>query len=194
MPLERYRHLSDEELLERFHSGKDTDSLGHLMQRYTLMLLAVSMKYLKDEEAARDTVQQVFLKAITELEKYKVTYFKSWIYQIAKNQCLMQLRAQKKWGTPLEAESLPIEGDAAIDLEQWTEKELQFDYLNIALQSLSEEQRRCITLFYLEKMSYRQIAEKTGHGIATVKSHIQNGKRNLRIALASHKTAARNER
>jgi DNA-directed RNA polymerase specialized sigma24 family protein len=42
-------------------------------------------------------------------------------------------------------------------------------------------------------MSYRQIAEKTGHGIATVKSHIQNGKRNLRIALASHKTAARNE-
>ena len=186
--------MTDEELLDRFHTGKDTESLGHLMQRYTLMLLAVSMKYLKDEEAARDTVQQVFLKAIGELEKYKVTYFKSWIYQIAKNQCLMQLRDRKKWGQAVETENLPVEGDASIDLEMWTAKEHQYDQLGAALQALSEEQRRCVTLFYLERMSYRQIAEKTGQAIQTVKSHIQNGKRNLRIALTDPKTATRNER
>lgn len=186
--MDPYRKMTDEELLDRFHERNDTECLGYLLQRYTLMLLGVSMKYLKDEEAARDNVQQVFLKAIAELSKYKVTYFKSWIYQIAKNQCLMQLRDQKKWGSPLAAEELPLEGNATIDLEPWTEKEQTFDRLSAALESLPNEQRRCVTLFYLEKMSYRQIAETTGHAIATVKSHIQNGKRNLRITLLSKKT------
>jgi RNA polymerase sigma-70 factor (ECF subfamily) len=186
--MEQYRKLTDEELLNRFYERSDAESLGHLLQRYTIMLLGVSMKYLKDEEAARDNVQQVFLKAIAELAKYKVTYFKSWIYQIAKNQCLMHLREQKKWGAPLAAEELPIEGNASIDMEPWMEKEHTFDRLSTALESLPTEQRRCVTLFYLEKMSYRQISETTGHAIATVKSHIQNGKRNLRITLLSNKT------
>jgi len=183
-----YRKMTDEELLNRFHDQGDTEGLGHLLQRYTLMLLGVSMKYLKDEEAARDTVQQVFLKAITELAKYKVTYFKSWIYQIAKNQCLMQLREQKKWGPQLAAEEVPLEGNVSTDLEFWNEKEQTYDRLSTALSALGEEQRRCVTLFYLEKMSYRQIAEQTGQAVATVKSHIQNGKRNLRIALVHKKT------
>ena len=63
-----------------------------LLQRYTLMLLGVCMKYLKNEEDAKDSVQQIFLKVIIEIEKYKVDYFKSWLYMVAKNHCLMKLR------------------------------------------------------------------------------------------------------
>jgi len=54
--MEQYRKLTDEELLDRFYAQHDAESLGHLLQRYTLMLLGVSMKYLKDEEAARETM------------------------------------------------------------------------------------------------------------------------------------------
>lgn len=180
--------MTDEELLSHYQTERDTESLGHLLQRYTLMLLAVSMKYLRDEESARDAVQQVFLKVIPELEKYKVTYFKSWIYQIAKNHCLMQLREQKKWGTPQQVDQLPLEGNASIDQERWNEKEQTWENLSNALEALPEGQRECVTLFYLQKMSYRQIAANTGQAVATVKSHIQNGKRNLRIALMSKKT------
>lgn len=81
-----------------------------------------------------------------------------------------------------------LEGNVATDLDFWNEKEQTFDRLSTALAALGEEQRRCVTLFYLEKMSYRQIAEQTGQAVATVKSHIQNGKRNLRIALVHKKT------
>lgn len=186
--MDSYRKMTDEELLNRYQENNDAESLGHLLQRYTLMLMAVSMKYLRDEEAARDTVQQVYLKVIPELGKYKVTYFKSWIYQIAKNHCLMQLREQKKWGAPLAADELPLEGDAAVNLEAWTEKEQRLEELSTALEALSAAQRQCVTLFYLKKMSYRQIAESTGQSIATVKSQIQNGKRNLRIALIHKNT------
>jgi RNA polymerase sigma-70 factor (ECF subfamily) len=148
------------------------------------------MKYLKNEEAARDNVQQVFLKVIPELSKYRVTYFKSWIYQIAKNHCLMQLRDQKKWGSPLTTDEIPVEGDAAINWQHFTDQEQQFDKLEQALKELAEEQRQCVTLFYLKKMSYRQVADKTGYSIPMVKSYIQNGKRNLRITMTQYKKEA----
>ena len=87
-----FHHITDQELLEAFYENGNTRLLGVLLQRYTLLLLGVCMKYLKNEEAAKDAVQQIFLKVIAELKRYKVKYFKSWLYMIAKNHCLMQLR------------------------------------------------------------------------------------------------------
>ena len=70
-------HMTDQELLDHYHSSGDNDWLGILLPRYTLLLLGVCMKYLKNEEEARDCVQQIFVKVITELAKYRVEYFKS---------------------------------------------------------------------------------------------------------------------
>src|SRR5258706_1430678 len=89
---DKYKHITDQQLLENFYADQDNEWLGILLQRYTLLLLGVCMKYLKNEEEAKDCVQQIFLKAITELKKYKVEYFKSWIYMVAKNHCLMKIR------------------------------------------------------------------------------------------------------
>src|ERR1700754_2136826 len=89
---DKYKHIDENELLQRFYADRDNQWLGILLQRYTLLLLGVCMKYLKNEEEAKDSVQQIFLKAITELHKYRVTYFKSWIYTVARNHCLMHLR------------------------------------------------------------------------------------------------------
>ena len=72
MQKDRYEHIDDNELLEKFYRDHDNQWLGIVLQRYTLLLLGVCMKYLKNEEQAKDAVQQIFLKAITELGKYKV--------------------------------------------------------------------------------------------------------------------------
>jgi RNA polymerase sigma-70 factor (ECF subfamily) len=85
-------HISDAELLELYVSDKNQEWIGILLERYTLLLLGVCMKYLKDENEARDCVQQIFLKVLTEVGKYRIEYFKSWLYMVAKNHCLMRLR------------------------------------------------------------------------------------------------------
>ena len=108
-----HKNITDQELLERFYADRDNQWLGILLERYTLLLLGVCMKYLKNEEQARDGVQQIFLKAITELQKYKVEYFKSWIYMVAKNYCLMQLRDKPGKNTIEVRESLPAEATEA---------------------------------------------------------------------------------
>jgi RNA polymerase sigma factor (sigma-70 family) len=174
--------MTDAELLSAFRATGDRSWLGDLLERYTLLLLGVCMKYLKDEEAARDMVQQVHLKALTEWEKYPVEYVKSWLYTVARNECLMRLRKTGKWMTDVDdlAERLPADDVA---FERLREQEVRMDSVEAAMSLLPEHQRICIMQFYMEDRSYRQIAEHTGFSIKEVKSHLQNGKRNLRIII-----------
>jgi len=177
-----HKHISDQELLERFYADHDNQWLGILLERYTLLLLGVCMKYLKNEELARDSVQQIFLKAITELQKYRVEYFKSWIYMVAKNHCLMQLRDKPGKKTVEVKESIVVETDET-DKESLLLNEKTYEYMGEALKELNADQQLCVTLFYMEKKSYQQITEQTGYSMMQVKSHIQNGKRNMRILI-----------
>src|SRR5215203_5126398 len=85
----KYNHITDQELLEKFYADHNNEWLGVLLERYTLLLLGVCMKYLKNEDNAKDSVQQIFLKVLTEVSKHQITYFKSWLYMVAKNYCLM---------------------------------------------------------------------------------------------------------
>ena len=191
MDPEKNAALSDQELLERFQQSHDNEWLGLLLQRYLLLLFGVCMKYLKKEEEAKDAVQQICLKAVTYLSSQRVTYFKSWIYMVAKNHCLMQLRGQKGSVTTLLDES--TQGPEA-DEEQpgaSLEKERLLDLMEASLNELNVEQKRCLTLFYLEHRSYQEIAEDAGLSLLQVKSHIQNGKRNLRIAIEKKLTQQR---
>jgi RNA polymerase sigma factor (sigma-70 family) len=174
-----HSRLTDQELLRHFYSDHNNEWLGSLLERYTMLLYGVSMKYLKNPEEAKDAVQQIFLKAITELHKYEVSYFSSWLYMIAKNHCLMSLRNQRRGiSVDLVAEPVvekedpdPLKNEALLkDLEE-------------ALKHLNQEQKTCIRLFYLERKSYQGIAKETGFSLLQVKSYIQNGKRNLRLLL-----------
>lgn len=173
-------HIADSELLENFYNSKDNQWLGYLLQRYTLLLLGVCMKYLKNEEEAKDTVQQIFLKVITELQKYRVDYFKSWLYMIARNQCLMRLRDQHG-KTPKELTDNLVLKEQDSNIAEMAEKDGLLNAMENALQELNEEQKTCVTLFYLQKKSYNEISEQTGLTLLQVKSHIQNGKRNLKL-------------
>ena len=177
----RYSHISDNELLEYYYADANQEWIGLLLQRYTLLLLGVCMKYLKDETEAKDCVQQVFLKVLTEAPKYKIEYFKSWLYMVAKNHCLMRLREKGVKGVKELAEQYIA--DVQTDKQDLLQNEHTYDLLEEAIQELSEEQKLCVNLFYLQKKSYQQITDRTGFTLMQVKSYIQNGKRNLKIIL-----------
>lgn len=172
------QHITDQELLSRYYDVHDNRLLGILLQRYTMLLLGVCMKYLKNEEAAKDAVQQVFLKVIHELQRYRVQYFKSWLYMIARNHCLMQLRKRGEKYMDNINENIIAEETL---LSNQLEKEQLLTLIEISLTELSSEQQTCINLFYIDKKSYQQISEKTGYSLMQVKSYIQNGKRNLKL-------------
>jgi RNA polymerase sigma-70 factor (ECF subfamily) len=180
---ERYQQLTDQQLLEHFYADHNNEWLGILLQRYTLLLLGLCMKYLKNEEQAKDSVQQIFLKVITELQKYKVEYFKSWVYMVAKNHCLMILR-DRQGKIPAElTDRLKIAAEEEQDKQTFLQNDHAMELMETSLKELNPEQQQCVTLFYLNKKSYQEISDVTGFSMQQVKSYIQNGKRNLRILI-----------
>ena len=182
MNVERSDHISDATLLENFYHDHNNQWLGMLLQRYTLMLLGVCMKYLKNEEDAKDSVQQIFLKVIIEIEKYKVDYFKSWLYMVAKNHCLQKIRSNKNISTT----ELPgdfMQLDEPLHLEEVLNKEVKFELMEKCLEQLATDQKQMVELFYLQEKSYKEISEITGNDWNLVRSRIQNGRRNLKICM-----------
>lgn len=184
------RDLSDSEILLLYRRKGDGKCISELFNRYSHLVLGVCMKYLKDEDSAKDALMQIFEKLIEDLRKMEIDNFRSWLYTVSKNQCLMLIRSQKsrrhhEEGYEIER-SLFMEIDDDVHLNGVMEKEKQLELLESGLMQLLPEQQKCVRLFYLEAKSYNEIAEATGYSMNQVKSYIQNGKRNLKMFLGKN--------
>lgn len=178
------KNLSDDVLVSMYQKNQSKEALGVLFNRYAHLVYGVCMKYFRDPDTAQEHVSQVFEKLITELPKHQIEFFRAWLYRVAQNQCLMTLRSQKhKYHFTEEFVEETMEYENG--LHPTLEKEMELNKLEAAVQTLNHEQKQCIELFYLQKKSYTEIVNETGFTFMQVKSHIQNGKRNLKIKLTS---------
>lgn len=182
--LSKYKDHSDNDLINIFLESGDNAYVGELYTRYGHLVLGLCIKYLKDKDEAEDAVMTIFSQLLNDLKKHKVEYFKSWLYTYSKNFCLMQLRKKQ---TALKKELEIKENEIFLmdynNIEHLNEKESQIQTMQMALNELNEEQRRCLELFYLNNKSYTEIMTITGYNNNEVKSHIQNGKRNLKLKM-----------
>jgi len=181
---QKYSHYSDNELIKAYLEKGDNFLVGILYQRYGHLVLGLCIKYLKNKDEAQDAVVQIFSNLLADLKKYKIEYFKSWLYVYSKNFCLMELRKRQ---SQLKKE-LELKENAHLfmdyeSIEHLEEKEKQIGFMQQAIEQLNPHQKACISLFYLENKSYLEITEITGYSASDVKSHIQNGKRNLKLKL-----------
>lgn len=172
--------LTDQEVVARYKETGDPFLIGILFNRYAKLVLGLCLKYLKNEDDARDTVMQIFTELLDKLCIHDVEHFRSWLYIYSKNTCLMSLRKQNIV-VPLEEYHIA----ASSDENDHFDIEIKEEELQMALCHLKGEQKVCIELFYLRQMSYREVAYETGYSDSQVKSHIQNGKRNLKIIMES---------
>jgi len=177
--------LTDEELVAEYFSNGSIKIIGQLYKKYTHLVFGVCLKYLKNEEKSKDAVMEIFESLIEKLKIYKVSNFKSWLYTVTKNHCLMLLRSDSSHNKLKDrifhnfmSENMELQNQMHPLFED--EQKLLIEHLDKALDKLKKEQGNCIRLMYLENKSYREIADITGYSMKEVKSHIQNGKRNLK--------------
>lgn len=172
---------TDAELVVQYKAGGDLDVLADLYQRYMDLIYGVCLKYTKDTEDAKDCVLNIFEELVLKLKKYEVDNFKGWLYQVAKNHCLMKLRSTKNLPKHIDADLVHLEEN--VHLNDILEKEANFDVMDYCMGKLIGEQRQTIELFYLKEKCYKDIAEITGLDANKVRSFIQNGRRNLKICM-----------
>ena len=190
MPLKVFgnksNEMTDEALLGEFRDTGNLDILGTLYSRYMHLVYGVCLKYLRDRDAARDEVINIFEKLTSGVGDREIVNFKTWLYVVTKNHCLMLLRSRK---SEAERSSIMI-NDPLYFMENNEElhpidKEDGVDEarLNDCVKRLKEEQRLCITMFYYEDKCYKEISDYLKIDEKKVKSYLQNGKRNLKICL-----------
>lgn len=182
---------TDAELLESYLKNYNQEILGELYSRYMHLVYGVCLKYFKNPERAKDAVIDLYEKILIEINKHTINNFKSWLYVVTKNYCLMELRKTK----PGSHFSVSTDNELEIFMEKNTEMHPIDEEQNTRLEKaladciskLKAEQQRCIQLFYYENKCYREIAGELEIEEKKVKSFIQNGKRNLKICLETKK-------
>lgn len=147
------------------------------------LVFGVCLKYFKDAERSKDAVMDIFEELNKKLRQHEVENFKGWLHVLARNYCLMQLRSPKQMKTTEFNADFMQSGQTTHLLNEALEKEETFVKLEQCMETLPEDQKQSIQLFFVEKKCYNEIAEITGYEWNKVRSYIQNGKRNLKICL-----------
>jgi len=177
---------SDPDLVLLLRKGHQV-ALGQLWDRYAHLLYGVGMKYLKDPERSKDEVVELFAGLPALVKKHEVQHFKPWIHMVMRNRCLQALRNSKPSATiPNEL----LQTGALEDAEDIELHEATLQQLETAIAQLGSDQRSCIELFHLQRLSYQQVTERTAFSLEQVRSHLQNGRRNLKIIMQRARSTA----
>ena len=192
MFLKRFRKAkptTDQEYVAAYRATGDLAVLGELYEQHMELIYAVCYNYLRDEEEAKDAVMALFEQLITDLRRHDVQQFGPWLHSVARNYCLMLLRKNQAhpttWlmtDTSSDAED-DLLGGLMSDETDLADLEEDLTRMESYLKTLPTEQQTCLTLFYLERKTYTEVADLTGYEMKQVKSYLQNGRRNLKICM-----------
>jgi RNA polymerase sigma-70 factor (ECF subfamily) len=169
------KNLSDTEIIQALGSNMNK-ALEEIYNRYSTLVYGVCLKYLGSREDSLDSVVEIFHLLPQKISKHKIENFKSWLYSVTKNHCLMKLRSDKKQ-TEAMKKYIILNNNASSD----SEEDIKVNQnLENAICQLSYEQKTCLELFYYQKKSYNEISDITGFSVKSVKSFLQNGRIKLK--------------
>lgn len=177
-----YDDLTDEELLVKYKDTGKAVFFDKLYERYLPLVYGLCLKYLHDISKSQDAVVDIYESLSGKIGGYDIKVFKNWLYSVVKNHCFKMLKDDKK-EIIIDFNSQVMESDTILDLLDDENEEERENALGKCLKQLPEPQRISVTLFFYEDKSYQDIVDETGYNMKSVKSYIQNGKRNLKICI-----------
>jgi len=179
LKIKSIKEADDEQLLLEFKRTGQQEMLATLFLRYSDLLYGVCLKYLEDAEEAKDAVMNIYQELLRKVPLHEIQHFKSWVYVLTKNFCLMQLRKTKK-NITVNLDQQAVQSEDFSHLDDVMDQEETFNRLEDCMNKLSGDQEKTIRMFYYENKCYNEITENTGLDWNKVRSLIQNGRRNLK--------------
>ena len=176
----RHEECSDDDLVRGLLEAGDRDCFAELFRRHQRRIYLDCFPFFNEKARAEDATQETFLRAYQSRAQFREGDYLAWLRRIARHVCIDQWR-KKHPEVPIED---PDEEAAVCLISPVPDAERQsmFEQLHSEMAKLPEEQRRCLEL-KMEGHSYEEIASKTGLRVDAVRSHLQNGRRTLRLRL-----------
>lgn len=176
--------LEDQEHIIKGCVEGDRRCQQRLYETFYGKMLAVCMRYAKDDDAALDVCQEGFMKVFEKLEGFgDKGSLEGWIRRIMVNTAIDHIRKDKKWVTSIEIEKvIADESDEFAEAEEdngiW--EGVTFEQLKQCMQHLTPAYRSVFNLYVVEEYSHKEIAEMLGISVGTSKSNLAKAKANMK--------------
>ena len=173
-------NTEDSVLLSRFKENGDKLALARLFDRYLELIYGLCIQYLGTSTLAEDAVMTIYAELQEKVPRHDIRNFKNWLFTFVRNHCLMHLRKHKKQFIESFDPAFMQSDDHWHLIDEETRENERQSALNLCMEQLSAQQKACVNLFYYEGHSYKEIAELRNEKVGTIRSFIQNGRRNLK--------------
>ncbi len=198
---EAHAETSDEMLMVRYQRG-DREAFAELLRRYERPIFNFSLRHLRQAQLAEDVTQDTFLRIVQRATEFKhESRFSTWLYTIARNLCVDQLRKQKHRRHPSLEQGGDQDGRAleeriadsrpGASTERGAVAGEIREIVVSALDELPDDQREVFLLRQVGNIPFKDIAIITGVGENTVKSRMRYALERLQRALSDFEEYAR---
>lgn len=169
----------------------DSKSQRWMFERYYRMMFGVCLRYVSDQDAVQDVVQEGFLKIFSNIEGYTFKgSFEGWMRRIMVNTSIDAIRRRKATGMVLGDEKSFEEVAEEEDYSYDDDDEVQYTVADVqkAMSSLSPMYRAVFNMYVFDNMKHQEIAANLGITVGTSKSNLAKARRNLRAILIKNKS------
>ena len=186
--LPKYEEFTIENLIRLFQEEHDEKAFDQILKRYYHLIYGACLKFSSNKDDAKDLTLEVCTLIWEKLKLQEVHNFNSWMYSLCRNHCTDFYRSRKKErATVVQFDPEIMDNNAILsepeDSEYEEEKDESLQKLYSLIAALPSDQRICMKMFYLKKLSYDRISSKTGYSLKKIKSALQSGRSNLRKAV-----------
>jgi len=177
--------LADEEIVKKVQAG-NTDLFGVLVVRYESKMMRYAGRFLFNYHDSEDVVQNVFIKAFTNINSFDTTKrFSPWIYRIAHNEFISTIRKNKLEAVPFfDPDTLfphPVAEESTDDLVLLNE---QKEFIEQNLNKIELKYREPLILYFFEGFDYKTISDILHIPVSTVGVRLSRGKDQLKKIFA----------
>lgn len=169
----------------------DVEAFNELVNRHHTKIYGLAYRMLGNAEDAEDATQETFLEAYKSIKTFRFqSQFGTWLYKVGLNTCNQYIRKAKSRNRMLDAYT---ENTAAHGMTEEREipermaiKTEQSQVVQAAIDRLPPKQREVITLFYMQHLKYKEIAEILNCSLGTVASRLNKATQNLKVKLEKY--------
>ena len=182
-----YTEFTTENLIRLFQEEKDDQAFDQLLKNYYHLIYGACLKFVPHEADAKDLTSAITILIWEKLPTANVTNFNSWLFSICKNRCMEFHRSKKKSVEEATSDLLldqePSSDYSNSDEKDGTDRPSNIKELELLMASLPNQEKACIRLFYIKKMSYEKIQTKTGYSYNEIKTALHSARKKLRSAV-----------
>jgi len=168
--------LSDEELIKHYLLTQHSTYFNQLYRKYSVKIYAKCLYLLKEENIARDAMQDIFIKIFSNLYRFEnKSKFSTWVYSITYNYCIDVIRKKKKENRFFFNESEQLE-DYLDKIEDTTYLETKVEHLRQILENIPKRDKKVLLMKYQNEMPIKEIANTLNITESAIKMRIKRAK------------------